>query len=82
MTTSGPEGPNHPDHVGHHLLAIPQGKGLPIILREAEINGAGEELPATVQPPGGQQFLGPNHPEFLAKFRAKGVLAPVASGQR
>ncbi len=77
----GPERPDDLDDIGEHLLTVPDAQGFAGTLREAEVNRAGEELPAAVEPPRGQQFLGPNHPELFKELGTDHVLPAVAAGQ-
>ena len=78
----GPERPDDPDDIGQHLLPVPDSQGLAGTLGEAEVDRAGEELPAAVEPPRGQQFLGPDHPELFEELGTEHVLPAVAAGQR
>ena len=48
------------------------------VLREAEVDGAGEELPAAVQAASGEKLLGADHSQLFEDFRADHVLAAVA----
>src|SRR5262249_45350262 len=50
----GPEDADHPHDVGHDGLPIPDRERLGGVLREAEVDGAGEELPAAVEAAGGE----------------------------
>ena len=70
------------DDIGEYLVAIPKvqrflgGLGIP------EVDGAGEELPAVVEAPGGEQLLRAGDPELLVEVAAELVLAAVAARQR
>ena len=64
--------------VSQHLLVVPLGERLAVVLRVAEVTGPGEKLSAAVDAPGGEQFLGADHPQFVAKFGTEQVLAAVA----
>src|SRR5262249_9122619 len=57
----GPEGADPPHDVGHDGLPIPDPERLGGALREAEIDGAGEELPAAIEAAGGEELLGADH---------------------
>ena len=78
----GPEGADHPHDVGHDGLPIPDPERLGGVLREAEVDGAGEELPAAVEAAGGQEFLGADHAQLLEELGADHVLATVAPRER
>ena len=78
----GPERADHPHDVGHDGLPIPDPERLGGVLREAEVDGAGEELPAAVEAAGGEQLLGADHPQLLEELGADHVLAAVAPRER
>ena len=78
----GPERADHPHDVGNDGLAIPDRERLGGVLREAEVDGAGEELPAAVEAAGGEQLLGADHAQLFEELRADHVLAAVAPGER
>ena len=74
----GPECADHPHDVGNDGLAIPDAQRLGGVLREAEVNGAGEELPAAVEAASREKLLGADHSQLFEDFRADHVLAAVA----
>ena len=76
----GSERPDDLDDIGEHLLPVPDAQGFAGALREAEVDRPGEELPAAVEPPRGQQFLGPDHPELFKELGTDHVLPAVATG--
>ena len=55
--------------------------GLFGILRETEIEGPGEVLPAAINAACREQFLGANRTERFAQFVANEVLPAVAAGE-
>ena len=63
-------------------VPIPDPERLGGVLREAEVDGAGEELPAAVEAAGGEELLGADHAQFLEDFGADHVLAAVAPRER
>ena len=63
--------PDHPHHIGQHLLLVPDGEGFLGRFREAEVVGAGEELPAAVDAAGRQQLLRPDDAQPLAQLRRR-----------
>src|SRR5262249_59764328 len=63
-------------------LARPDRERLRGALREAEVDGAGEELPAAVEAAGGEELLGADHAQLLEELGADHVLAAVAPGER
>ena len=63
-------------------VPVPDPQGLGGALREAEVDGAGEELPAAVEPAGGEQLLGPDHPQLFEELGADHVLPAVAPRER
>src|ERR1017187_6185135 len=77
-----PENADDAHDVRKHLLVVPLCEGLAVVLREAEILRAGEELPSAVSPAGGEQLLGADDPQFVAEFWAERVLAAVAARHR
>ena len=52
------------------------------VLGKAEVNRAGEELPAAVQPPRREQFLRARHAQLFAKLGAEHVLSAIAARER
>ena len=76
------ERPYHPHNIGEHLLVVPLREGLPVILRIAEVARAAEELAAPVDRPRGQELLGADDAEQIAKLGADHVLAAVPAGER
>ena len=75
----GPKPPHDPHDVLEDGVLGPVLPGLVQRLGVAEIVGAGEILPRAVEPPRGQQLLGPDEPERLAQLRADEVLSPLAA---
>ncbi len=78
----GPEGANHAHDVGHDGVSIPNSKRLRGALRKAEVDCAGEKLPAAVNAAGGKEFLGTDDAQFFEEFRTNHVLATVAPRER
>ena len=78
----GPERADHPHDVGDDGLPIPDPERLGGVLREAEVDGAGEELPAAVEAAGGEELLGADHAQLLEKLGADDVLTAVAPRER
>ena len=52
------------------------------MFRETEIIRAGEELPAVIDAPRGEQLLGANHTKLFAQFRPNQVLSAVTARHR
>jgi hypothetical protein len=77
-----PEGAHHRHHILENRVARPVTEGLLGALGEAEVVGAGEELPPAVDAPGGEQLLGADDAERLPQLVADQVLPPVAAGER
>ena len=75
----GPEPPHDPHDVLEDGVLGPVLPGLVQRLGVPEIVGAGEILPRAVEPPGGQQLLGPDQAERLPQLRADEVLSPLAA---
>ena len=73
---------NHSHHVGQYFFFAPELECLPVILGISKIPGPREELLAAVNPPRRQQFLGADHPQFVADFRSEHILPAVAARQR
>src|SRR3977135_3329436 len=77
-----PESPDVVHHVAQNLVAIPFLKRLVGGLRESEIDGAREILLGSVDPPGCEQLLAADDPEFVALLGADQVLPTLAAGER
>jgi hypothetical protein len=56
-------------------------RGLLRVLGKAEVEGAGEVLPAAVDAPRGEELLGADHAQPLAELVADQVLPAVAAGE-
>lgn len=63
-------------------LAVPNSEGLLGVFGKPEVNCPGEELAATIQPTCGEEFLGAENAQLLAKFGAEDILAAVSAGDR
>ena len=74
----GFERANDTHDVGNDGGSIPDPERLGGVLREAEVNGAGEELLAAVEPAGGEKLLGPDDAELLEDLRTDHILPAVA----
>ena len=57
-------------------------EGLLDVLGEPEIECTGEELAATVHPPGGDQLTGPDDAQALVQLRPDEVLAAFSPRER
>src|SRR5262249_4594552 len=75
----GTELADHPHDVAEDRLSVPDGERLLGVLRVAEILGAGEVLPSSVQAARGEQLLRARHPERLAELGPEQVLSAVAA---
>src|ERR1051325_6236833 len=78
----GAEAAYDPDHVGEHLVMAPDAEGLFGRLREAEVDGAREELLRAVDATRREKLLRPNDAEHLSLLRAQEVLPAVAARER
>ena len=58
--------PDDPDDVRENLVAIPNAQRLFRVFRETEIDRAGEELPAVIEPARGEKLLRANDAELFA----------------
>ena len=77
----GSESADDADNIRDSLLAVPDAQGLAIILGKAEVDGASEKLPASIETAGGQQFLSANHAQLFAELRAQHILSTIPAGQ-
>ncbi len=73
---------NHPNDVGKDRIMAPLGDGLVGGFREAEVDGAREELLRAIDAAGVQQLLRANQPQRRALLRAEHVLAAFPAGHR
>ena len=78
----GLERANDTHDVGYDGGPVPDLERLDRTLRETEVDGAAEELPAAVEPAGGEQLLRPDHSQLFEDFRADDVLPAVAPSER
>ena len=77
-----PKLPDDPHHVAQDLFAVPETQGFHGRFGESKIDRAGEELPATVESSGHEQFLGAGHAELFVKLGSDFILPAVAAGHR
>src|SRR5436190_6723348 len=70
------------DHVGEHLLPIPEAQRLFRRLGKPKINRPRKKLPATIKPAPGHQFLRAGDAQLLVELRADFVLSAIAAGDR
>ena len=68
--------------VRKHLLMIPFGERLPVILGIAKVPRAAEELLAAINAPRRQQFLRANHSQLIAELRPEQILPAVPARER
>jgi hypothetical protein len=74
--------PEDPDDIGQHLVVVPEAQRLLGRLGEAEIDGAGEELPPAVDAPRRQQLLRADEAQKIADLGTDQVLSAVAARHR
>src|SRR5580692_1055787 len=77
-----PKLPDDPHHVAQYLLPIPNSQSFAIILGKTEINCPRKELSAAINATSGEQFLGANHADLIAEFRAEHILTTIAARKR
>ena len=73
---------DHPHDVRENLFPIPDAQGFLRRFGKTEVVRAGEELPAVIDPPRGEQLLRANNAELVAQFRPDQILAAVAASER
>ena len=78
----GPKPPDDPYHVLEDRVPGPVLPGLVNGLGVAEVIGAGEVLAGAIQPPGGEQLLGPEQAQALTQLGADEVLASLTPVER
>lgn len=78
----GAERADDANDVGEDGVAVPNAEGFVDIFRETEIEGAGEELVAAVDPAGGEEFVGADETECGAELGSDEILAAVPAGER
>ena len=78
----GTEPPDDADHILEHGVLRPVLPGLLHGLGVAEVVGPGEVLPGAIEPPRGEQLLGPDQTQRLAQLGSDQVLAPFAAVER